>query len=1529
MRRNVKWLAAGLGIVAVVAIVGVASVAVLLRTDWGRDVVRRRALSTLDGVAHGQVHIGRIEGSLLGKFALVDVRIADSTGAPFVQIERIDARMHSRQLLSKRIELSDITLVRPIIHLVQSRAGEWNYERIFPRSDSAATDSVLGFGDWVTLHGVALEDGVLTVRRPWSPDEAGAAGTRDSLIAAALAGATRVRVERTGGSLWQQMAFTNIDGRLGETIIADPAMTGMRIDVDSLSMTATPFNPPSLVIRKFAGRLRIADDSLVIPDLRLALPSSQAAGSLTYLLGSGDVHVALKVPQLALADVRALYPELPETGTARLDLLMAIRDSAASEYTVTNATVAVGDARIEGRLGLVIDSLVRFRDTDLHAERVSAELVERLVPGVQVPLRGEASGRAILAGPMDDLQLQVDARLHPAGQPAFRVVARGGVGFGEAITARALSLRAERVPLSLARDFDVEMPVQGVVTVDGTLGGSSAGLLRGNFRVQHDNGGDRSVARLVGSVAPSSVPRFDVTAQIDRLSMGIVESFVDSLDLQGSVSGSAKVRGTPRQLTGEVILALVEGGRVEVEGGLQRSAGDELTYNASIHLRDVAPQVILPSLPIMFVDGDAELQGRGTDLATLDASLRSRLQLFMIDSAEFRNVAMDARAARGMLYVDTLWAGATFGGMTANGSVGLVDGREGLMRFSATVEDLGGLSRWIATGDTGVVEPRPAIAVRIARLRARADSLREHAVAANDPAAQLAADLRQDPARPPAPPGVVLPPVARDSVSGSFTVAGELAGSVKAANVSATAATPGIVWGGNLLGAGSVRAQWLHAFTSFDTLRVDGGVDSVRAAGFAFDSTRFRGSYHRGEGDAHLTFFPGDTAEYLMDAEYAVSAGEGELRLRDIRMRLDSTDWHSTRPSVVRWHGKGLTVDSLELRDGERANGARIFVNGEVPDVDAGTLEFVAERVRVAPWLTMLQSDVPLDGVFSAEATYTGTQRNPLLKGRASLVQASYDGVPYPETHATFDYDARRLGFDVRMRSDSGAELAKAAGSVPLDLTRGDSTVQRLPEAGTLDVSITGDSIPLAPLADLSDAIADLQGHGQGDIKIGGTWKKSIVTGDLGVTIPRVRLVETGVVLHNGAGQLHMAGDSLVVDSLVAYSGGAIRGQGAISFANLTNPTVRLTVQARDAQVLDDERGELFADADIQVSGPIDTLTVTGNAAITRGVLYIPDPEQFDVISTADPAVFSVVDTATALALGVEATPSALANLSMQLDLEVRRGTFARSSDANIEMYGNIEVRAIPGREDYLVTGSLYTDQGSYTFLGKRFIVSRGAVRFLGGETLNPVLQILAKYEVQQAGRAPFDIRVVIGGTLDRPAVSLESDAQPKLSQSDLISYLAFGRSSSALLQFSGTGLEGGGEGGVAALATRQLASIALGALVDAARADLVTATGADVLNITPAQLPRDLSLGGAGTLLRGTELEIGKYVDRRTFILGRIRPTLAIPGASIERRLTDRFTLRGTLETRYQPRTPSLSSGLPLRTIQLVGALLSWKFAW
>ncbi|MBC7896789.1 MAG: hypothetical protein H7066_15330, partial [Cytophagaceae bacterium] len=706
MRRFSRFLVFTLAIVVVVALLLFGAIT---RTDFARERVRRVALSFLGDIARGTVRIGRIEGNVLGAFTLVDVSIADSTGAPLFQVDRLAAHLDSWGLLKSRIALSDVVLSRPVIHLTQSADGTWNYERIFPRGEGTPGDTASGLGDWITMRNVTLRDGDLQVVRPWAPDESLSPAARDSLVREALHGRTRLRIASVEAGFTQHMAFTAINGHIVEATIADPDDRDVRAQVDSLALIAAPFNPPPLDVRHFAGNVRAGQDSVSIPNLVLRLPATDATGTLTYMVASGDLLATLDVPRVAFADVRTLYLPLPDSGTGRMQLQLAMRDSGTSEYIVQQALVTAGTARAEGDISIAIDSVVRFPSADLRLRRLSSALVEQLVPGLDIPVDGEATGRAKFSGSVDAMRVDVNAQVEAYRHPAFGFTARGGVGFGEVMRADRLFVRADRVPLSLLREFDTESPVGGLVSVEGTVGGSMAGRMSGSMSIVHTEGQNLSRALVEGSVMPRDGNRLDLVANVQRLDLDLIEHFVDSVDVVGQTHGRVTAKGPTNDLVVTADLVLPGRGRLTADGTIRTLAGDTLDYAAKVAVFDFAPQAMVPALPIMIVDGETTIAGRGTDPATLRAEVDSRLKLFMIDSAEFRDVAVVARAADGVLQVDTLSAKASFGSVTADGHLGLVEGKDGTMRFHAQVSDLGGLTRWIATGDTGVVPARPAI----------------------------------------------------------------------------------------------------------------------------------------------------------------------------------------------------------------------------------------------------------------------------------------------------------------------------------------------------------------------------------------------------------------------------------------------------------------------------------------------------------------------------------------------------------------------------------------------------------------------------------------------------------------------------------------------------------------------------------------------------------------------------------------------------------------------------------------------------
>jgi len=92
-------------------------------------------------------------------------------------------------------------------------------------------------------------------------------------------------------------------------------------------------------------------------------------------------------------------------------------------------------------------------------------------------------------------------------------------------------------------------------------------------------------------------------------------------------------------------------------------------------------------------------------------------------------------------------------------------------------------------------------------------------------------------------------------------------------------------------------------------------------------------------------------------------------------------------------------------------------------------------------------------------------------------------------------------------------------------------------------------------------------------------------------------------------GSLRLANDSLHIDSLSARAGrGTISLTGGLRVATLSDPTFNLFAVARNAQVLDNERGRLNADAGLRLTGPLARPYLSGNVRVFSGVVYIPIP---------------------------------------------------------------------------------------------------------------------------------------------------------------------------------------------------------------------------------------------------------------------------------------------------------------------------------
>jgi translocation and assembly module TamB len=1538
MRRVLKWVAIGFVGLALLIVVVINFVA---QTDFGHEQIRKRVVDALDSKTKGRkARIGRIEGNLLEGITLHDVWIGDEKGNVFISVDEAKTKYGMRYLFRKKVVLTDMTLVHPIIVLDKPPGGDWNFEKLFKDTTTKTTpeDTTLGFGDWIRFERVEIINGQLLVRRPWSPNDTLKESAKDSVIALALAGGSRTKVVDRGVGLQQVVELKAMNAYAPLILLKDPNEEAMRIEIARLSMVAAPFNPPVAEVRDLAGDFRIDDDSLWFAGLKAQLPGSLIRGSGSLVFKGADMTLRLRGEPVALADLRWLYPRLPSEGSGSLDFALTWREDFET-YLARNVQLRVGASHVAGDFGITVGDTFALHDTDLEFQQLDTRLIEQLVPGLDLPRRGTLGGRAELAGGSSALRVNTDIAFHDQQTGTSRLGARGQIGFHGGFSARDLNLQLSGVQLELLKAFKPDMPVFGTLTGTATVNGSTRTSLVTTADLVHDADGvasprrdttrswweRRDRSRIVGT-GEFSFARgmfINIDANADPIALATVGRFVPALGLRGSATGPIVIRGTMGNLRVETTLGTSDGGTLAVTGNFDLES-EQKGYDVAAAAKLFNVRRVMEKGPRTSLTATATVRGRGFDPATMRADIAADVQTSAFDSIGVDSATVRLAIADGVAHVDSLSLRAPFGTADVAGSFGLTSLRTGQLSYKVSIDSLRALERYLPS-DSGVVTPRPR---RVARAmeRARRDSA----------ALAEATAVEREVMGTPGPTLVVDTPtvVPKDSLTGSMYLAGTLDGTISDFDLRGRGALENLAVGGNTLKRGQVEYGWINARTDHSSILLGARLDSASAAGFQLDSVEARIAYGAPKGEVDILIHQHEDQYYRMRSTFEVHQNHNELHLADVNLQIDTVSWIAPHPSSIQWGPAGIMIQNVELRS---APYGRIYVDGLLPTKGTANVTVAVDNFEIAHALALLQSDIDLSGLVTLSANLQGTRENPRFEGAFGHVNGKWDGTAIPDISATVAYDNRVLTMSARAARVGGKPMLTAEGKIPINLALSGVTGSRLLDE-PISVDIVADSLPVDLISRVTDAVANVAGSAVGNVAIRGTTRHPRMAGALALNEGRMRIVPLGVNVRRMNGFVRMQGDSIYVDSLVGSTGGPIRIAGTIGVADFSKPSFGLKLNMRNAKVLDNEMGTLKADAQISMDGPFSAPYVTGNLRIREGVYYLPKSDNKSVIGADDPALFNVIDTSLVAQREVfPAQSPLLSNLRMDVSVQVDRDTWVRSHEANVEVYsdGELAVHVDRAAKALTLTGALSTDRGQYTFLSRRFEIKRGSATFIGGPELNPTLQITGESEVRLPGKEAFQIRVLIGGTVERPRLTLESDAQPPLSQSDLLSYLAFGESSSTLLQ-GGSSLSGpsGASGGtpvgaVGALAIRKLAGVAMGVMVDELEGETARKAQLDVFNITPADIPTEVSTQQTTGLLKGTEIEMGKYFQDNFVAVQKPLDFGTNPGILFQRRTGKGFMIESTLQTRYRVRQPTLSENRPVSSTSVLGLFLvrEWRF--
>ena len=1379
-------------------------------TGAGRSLLAEVVTARSAALVRGSLSVKRIEGNFYNWLNLDSVVVRDTTGFPLASLGRVELRFKVANLLARRIVFDKVTLIRPRIYLEKHRSGRLNFEEVLRIGEGPPGQP--GPGTLVDFHDVTIQDGILTVRTPWSPAGhlRGQAAADSALAAARLVAGRRIEDGGSGEGLQQYRTIEALNARFSRARISTPDREPILLQVDSMSMLVSD---PLIDVRVMAGEIRQQDDTLWFDLRRAELPGTRgtARGLVSWPADTLLFDFNFNAGRVALADLRFVSPDFPDyAGRGRMTAVSV--GTNVTEYRIPELELGDGTARIRGKLTAVTHRFrgLGFRGLDLDLNEVDLDAIRPYLD--TLPLTGRLSGRLRADGYFDQMEMAADWRFYDyrvAGRPTNLIQMRGPVTMGgdEGFIFHNVTLDSADLDLPTIRLAVPAVILEGRGRGAGTLNGPWKDVTFTGHLLQVDE--QRPASSVDGRIRINTRdPMVAIDADLDFQPLdfeGIRRSF-PTLTTLGTVRGPVHLDGPLDRMFVRADL-IGEIGQVKAEGIVTmlppRWGGDSLRLDFAD--LDVS-QVIGRGVPTRLT-GQALLSGTVDSMVAPDGSLDITLGPGWIREIGFDTVTARLRVRDSVVEIDTSVVGFTGARVTASGTLGWAQPKTGTLTVTAQADQLSAFDSLVTT----TLDPAP-------------DST----------------EARE---------------ILDGAVNASFTIQGAL----DSMDIQGTATAAALRWNGYRIPGAKAELTWgggarprIELVASADSLtkgRYDIHAIEASASGLA-DSLRWR-----------FSAATGGSASLATSGEFWSTAGR-TVRVDTLDLSLRGNGWTNEAPFQVTLEDStwSFSETAISRRDGS----ARIDLFGSVPSEREGEFDVRVSGLDLRDiYALMLRDTSRVSGTVFLDSRIAGTAADPVFRGTATLTGPVFGEFRAPLTRAAFNYRRQRLDSHLSFWR-TGASLMDVNAVLPLDLawsrpTRGS---RQLP--GELAIRIEADSMNLAVLEAFTRNVRQIRGTLKSDVTVQGTWDAPRLGGSIEIQEGRAFLPSLGVRYGPAHGKVTLAGDSIVVDTLqMGGENGVMRASGLVRLENLTRPVLDVTVRASDFKVMDvPEFLDLQADGTVQLRGPLLKATLSGQATARNSVIYFADLVSKSIVNLEDPLYADLVDTAAIRqrGLGAALQNRFLDSLTIRdFSFQAAEGVWLRSNEANIQLQGGVSVQK--NRNLYRFDGVFNAIRGTYNLkllaITRAFDVTRGQVTYLGDPDLNADLDIDARHIIRpadaEATARDVEVTAHIGGTLREPKLALASSIRPPLSQSDIISLLVLRRTVNSSVVSSGQEQQ-----------VAQLASLLASTLTSEIENRLVSepGMGPDVVEIRPGE-----NLGGQAGRYSLTRLSAGWQLGSKWFV--------------------------------------------------------------
>ena len=553
------------------------------------------------------------------------------------------------------------------------------------------------------------------------------------------------------------------------------------------------------------------------------------------------------------------------------------------------------------------------------------------------------------------------------------------------------------------------------------------------------------------------------------------------------------------------------------------------------------------------------------------------------------------------------------------------------------------------------------------------------------------------------------------------------------------------------------------------------------------------------------------------------------------------SQWRLDEPTELSFAEDHLALGNAVIR----SQAGTVKVGGRVSSAGSQRFSLSLEDVRLAPLLSLAGSDLEARAGLTTDVNVTGTAGAPKIDIRLDL-------------NDLWVRDLSLGGIRVEgLYSDGVTRLTLGAGP-PLaqELQSTFMLPSRISWDTVLEAKMTGpfrldgvtraiDIEKLAPF--VSDLATELSGRVDAELSVTGTPDEFTPSFRVTLDDATVKPRATGVRVESITGVISYLGNELELESLTASAGEgrlAASASGRLSVGSVNSSVANVTLTRWP--VIRSRPYSLTASGVLAIkqrrAGPIRVEgTVNINDGTFRPVLDFlvetppardPTITFEDEIPTSD-AGTPVLKSATVVRKADRLTKW-FKDAEVDVGVSAERNLWVQHKLASLELQGQVRLHKASA-EPGTLHGRIRTRRGWFNVQGRRFKIVDGELTFVGGDKVDPVVDLTARHKVKN-----YTIDAIFSGPISSPSLALTSD--PSLEQSDILAVLLFGGTVSEL------------SGGERSSLGYEASAIAASYGITAAGRSVANAMRLEETGLQLEELSQD-------------RLSIGAYVGRNTFV--------------------------------------------------------------